>query len=157
MVVMDSVVSGPPFHTGFVVPRLEPAMACWEQLGVRWAEPIRSSSWWRREGSGPCEASLGVVYSTGPGPLIELVAPEYPALFGLGSDTVLHHVGYYVDDVAATAARLEADGWPVVLSRHTGPDEETPALTFHRAPGTTAHVELVPAAMRDVITAWTST
>jgi hypothetical protein len=155
---MNSLELGPSFHTGFVVPDLGQAMEMWARLGVAWAEPIQSTSWWR-SGEELRQVSMGVVYSRSSGndPLIELVAPAEPSFFGPASQAPIHHVGYFVDDVAATAARLGDAGWPIVLSRHVDADETVPALTYHRMPGTTLHVELVPAAMRPVIEQWTAT
>jgi Glyoxalase/Bleomycin resistance protein/Dioxygenase superfamily len=153
---MDLPELGVPFHTGFIVHDLDAVMASWARLGVRWAEAIRSSGWWQ-VGDERCELTMGVVYSTATDHHLELVAPDDPSLFGLGSAAPAHHVGYFVDDVPQVAALLRDAGFPIVLSRHADQDDPDPTLTYHRVPGTDVHVELAPASLRGVIEAWTRT
>ena len=147
---------GAPFHTGFIVHDLDAATAAWTRLGVRWAEPIVSSGWWQA-GDERCELAMGVVYSAGTDHHLELVAPDDPSLFGLGSAAATHHLGYYVDDVPQMATRLADAGFPIVLSRHADQEEPSPTLTYHRVPGTDVHIELAPASLRGVIERWTRT
>jgi hypothetical protein len=42
-------------------------------------------------------------------------------------DTVLHHIGYWVEDLAAESERLEGQGWPCFMSAHS--------VAIHRGPG----------------------
>jgi Glyoxalase/Bleomycin resistance protein/Dioxygenase superfamily len=154
--MMDLLDLGPPFHTGFIVDDLDTAMSAWARLGVRWAEPISSSGWWQARDVRR-KFSIGVVYSTATDYHLELVAPDDPSFFALGSAEAAHHLGYYVDDVPQAAARLCDAGFPVVLSRHADQDDPRPTLTYHRVPGTGVHIELVHASLRAVIDRWTTT
>ena len=154
--LMDVVDLGPPFHTGFVVDNLHAAMAAWARLGVCWAEPIKSAARWRA-GDDERAVSMGVVYSTGTGHHLELIAPDDPAFFRFGSAAAAHHVGYYVDDVPQMSARLRDAGFPIALSRHADADDANPTLTYHRVPGLGFHIELVPASIRPAIERWTTT
>jgi hypothetical protein len=153
---MDVVDLGPPFHSGFVVDDLRATMAAWGRLGVCWAEPIRSSGWWRA-GDEERMVSMRVVYSMQTSHHLELIAPDDPSFFRLGSTASAHHVGYFVDDVPRMSARLRAAGFPVALSRHAEKGDPTPTLTYHRVPGTGFHIELVPTSIRASIAQWTTT
>jgi hypothetical protein len=153
---VDIVDLGPPFHTGFVVDDLRAAMAAWARLGVGWAEPIRSSGYWRA-GDDVRTVSMGVVYSIGTSHHLELIQPDDPPFFRFGLPAGAHHVGYYVDDVPRTSARLRAGGFPAVLSRHADAGDPSPTLAYHRVPGTSFHIELVPSSIRPSIEQWTTT
>jgi len=153
---MDAVELGQPFHSGFVVDDLHAAMAAWARLGVAWAEPIRSSGCWRA-GDEVRTISMGVVYSTKTDHHLELIAPDDPSFFRFGSPAGAHHVGYFVDDVPQTSLRLRHAGFPVVLSRHADKDDPTPTLAYHRVPGMSFQIELVPVSIRASIERWTAT
>jgi methylmalonyl-CoA/ethylmalonyl-CoA epimerase len=68
-----------------------------------------------------------ILAMAGSDPLIELIVPLHgPSIyhdFKERQGTGLHHLGYYVDDLAATTRRMAAAGYAMVQSgRATGQD-----------------------------------
>lgn len=98
------------YHTGIVVPDLEAAMARFTALaGYRWIKPMRYTLPFRTV-TGPRELTSNLVYSV-QAPYIELVqeVPGTPWVAAPGN--AVHHLGYFADDLAETAAMLEDNGF----------------------------------------------
>jgi hypothetical protein len=102
------------YHTGIVVADLDATAAEFEELlGVSWASPRRESlRLWTPDGT--ITAPFRYTYSRSErgAPLIELIeaGPGTPWWPGDGVPARLHHVGFWADPLAGTAARLEASG-----------------------------------------------
>jgi hypothetical protein len=145
------------YHTGFVVPVIEPAMTELTRLfGVAWTE-IEQWSARVRTPEGPLTVRLRFAYTLGAGPHLELLEPvpgtvwEIPVATGAGLGAV-HHVGVWADDFAETSDRMVEAGFPRLLTF----DERSgraAGFAYHRLPSG-ALIELVDAANRRELESW---
>lgn len=132
------------WHTGTVVDDLDAAKAeLGERLGVTWYEggaevrvitddgeqTVRSAYALSKEGPHHVELCQSV-----PGTVWTTPAPGHA-----------HHLGYWVDDLAAASARLVADGAPCVASVAVG--DRPPMCAYHRT-GSGLLVEVVPLSLK---------
>ena len=142
------------FHTGIRVPDLDTAMAqLGAPLGVTWAKPqhIAHQPIWTPD-DGQQHVPLRFVYSTeGPQHIELLEGPEGTVWDGREHPGV-HHVGLWVDDVAAEAHRCVADGWAVTAAQ-CAPDEGYGSYVYVQPPAGPI-VELVWSAARPRFDAW---
>ncbi|PXY36590.1 VOC family protein [Prauserella flavalba] len=144
------------YHTGFVVPDLDAAKADLTTVfGVTWTG-VEEREMPVLTPDGPVTARMRFVYSQGGSPRLELLEPvpgtiwEAPSLsFGPGG---AHHVGVWADDFAATSAKLEAAGFPRVLTFDDGSGQAV-RFAYHRLPSG-PFVELVDATRRAELEAW---
>lgn len=144
------------YHTGFVVPVLEPAMAdLTTMFGVGWTD-VEEWDMRVRTPDGVADVVLRFVYSLSPGPHLELLEPvpgtvwEQPTTpSGLGAP---HHLGIWADDFAATSDRLVAAGHERLLTYETRSGRAA-GFAYHRLPNG-ALVELVDAANRPGLESW---
>jgi catechol 2,3-dioxygenase-like lactoylglutathione lyase family enzyme len=108
-------------HIALAVPRLETGMdEVGAALGVSW-RPVQELETTVRDGSGVVHpAPVWVTYSTGGPPAIELVQciPGTPLDAPAGAP--FHHVGVWVDDLAAESDRLAAAGWTFFAATGVG-------------------------------------
>jgi hypothetical protein len=139
------------FKVGMLVADLEVAMrdlGGW--LGVGWT-PVQESALAIATSSGREDVELRYAYSLGVAPHLELIEALPTGYYA--APTGLHHVGRWVDDLAAASAALARAGLPREAAGIAA-DGATPALfAFHRG----AHglrVELVDAAMRANFEGW---
>ncbi|ASR37679.1 hypothetical protein BAY61_24745 [Prauserella marina] len=144
------------YHTGFVVPDLDAARRDLTAVfGVTWTDveqheiPVTTPE-------GPVTANLRFAYSQGGSPRLELLEPvpgtiwEAPSVsFGPGG---AHHVGVWAEDFAATSAKLEADGFPRVLTSDDGSGQAF-RFAYHRLPSGPL-IEIVDAARKAELEAW---
>lgn len=119
---------GSVWHIGLAVPDLTQGM---EQLGtafgVRW-RPVH-----RREVS--LEDELGIVhdvvctftFSVGNPFAFEIWEAIPGTPLATPEHSILHHIGYWVDDLPAESQRLESHAWPCFVSG--------PSIAIHRGPG----------------------
>lgn len=104
------------FHTGVTVDDLEGAMrALTRSTGVTWRPIVTRNPFTIRLGGKDLEVEVRRVYSAEGPHYIELLSGS-PAVWGLGGPLRGTHFGYWVDDVAAEAATLVADGAQLVMS-----------------------------------------
>jgi hypothetical protein len=141
------------FKTGFLVTDLETAMRDFGRwLGVAWT-PVQQSKLVLATEAGREEVELRFAYTTGAPPYLELLAAQPRGYYHAPQGAHLHHVGQWVDDLAAASRALAAAGLPLEAA---GVDASgrTPAIfAFHRG----AHglrVELVDRAMREGFEGW---
>jgi hypothetical protein len=134
---------GPHYHSAFVVPDLEAAMESFgTALGLTWTA-VRDG---QREIHLPAsvhEVRVRVAFSIQGPPYVELIERVPGSIWDPSGP---HHVGVWVDDVAAASARLEAEG----LSRAAHmcwPDGARWRIAYHHAPGG-GYVELVDERVR---------
>ena len=104
------------YHTGLVVDDLRSAMQSFTKaLGVEWAGPVASSAPLRHCERGLVERESLVAFSRGGPQLLELIQPISGELWDPPGAPRLHHLGFWVDDLAAESERLVALDMPVVL------------------------------------------
>lgn len=126
------------FHTGFVVPDVESAMAELDAtFDLTWA-PVTRITMALRGPDGPFEAAMTFTYSVEE-PHLELLAAvegtpwnqgQAPAPVGLQA---AHHVGVWSDDVAGDSEALIAAGAPrLVTYDHKG--DGALGFAYHRLP-----------------------
>jgi catechol 2,3-dioxygenase-like lactoylglutathione lyase family enzyme len=105
------------WHVAFAVPDLEQAMAeLGDAMELTW-RPVREVRLTLNDEQGsPHDVLCKVTFSHQGGPAIELFesVPGTPLAESDGS--AFHHLGGWVDDVAAEGARLEQLGWPCFAS-----------------------------------------
>lgn len=144
------------YHTGFVVPDLDAAMAeLTTVFGVAW-NAVEERDMPVSTPDGHVDARMRFVYSRGGSPRLELLEPvprtawEAPSnAFGLGG---AHHIGVWADDFAETSAALEAAGLPRVLTFDDGSGGAV-RFAYHRLPSG-PFVELVDGTRRAELEAW---
>ncbi|MFN2538518.1 MAG: VOC family protein [Mycobacteriales bacterium] len=129
---------GDQFHVGIVVEDLESSLEELTQLfGYEWCDVIGGPT----SVTGPegdVVVDLRFAYSRTP-PRMEVIR-TVPGTLWVPSDSGIHHLGYWSDDVAADSAELVRRGYATeaVGSRPDG----TPYWSFHRI-DTGPRVELV--------------
>lgn len=103
------------YHTGIVVPDLEAAMARLTALaGYRWIRPMCFTLPFRTA-TGTRELTSNFVYSV-QSPYLELIqeTPGTPWVAAPGN--AVHHLGYFVDDLAETGKALEDNGFSLEMT-----------------------------------------
>jgi catechol 2,3-dioxygenase-like lactoylglutathione lyase family enzyme len=147
---MAVAIAGVHYHVGIVTRDLDEAMTSVGALfGLTWAkeEPILVQPALRDRGGPVSWQSERVVHSMG-GPMrVELLQGGPGSVWHTDQPSVLHHVAYWVDDIAATAARLEADGWTLEVTT-AGADDRPSMFAYLTKPGN-ARVEITDASRRD--------
>ncbi len=140
------------FHTGLVVDDLRGTMDdLTAAVGVQWAEPVRIEAPLLLAGK-TVVAARWIVYSTGLPHAIELIEQVSGDAFDPSDGSPrLHHLGFWVEDLAAESDRLERLGLPV---RATGPGD-TPEryFAYHSTRGG-FHIELLSTARRPALEQW---
>jgi catechol 2,3-dioxygenase-like lactoylglutathione lyase family enzyme len=119
------------FHTGFIVRDLEAAVeGLRDVLGVRWtaAHRIDVDAWTQ---SGRLRTRLRYVYSVEK-PHIELIETKAGTLWSATEELSLHHLGFWVDDLVAEAARLEELGLERELAGASDRNLDPHRVTYHR-------------------------
>lgn len=132
------------YHTGIVVPDITEAMASLEASGgYRWTNPM-SYVLPLRTADGIAEFTSTFVYSL-QAPHLELIqeAPGSPWIASPGS--AIHHLGYFVDDLAESARLLERNGFTFEATAGTGPGAL--ALFAYYVNGSGTRIELVDRAL----------
>ncbi len=126
------------FHTGFVVPDVEQAMA---ELGgafdLTWA-PLTRITMRLRFPDGPREVGMTFTYSVEE-PHLELLAAVEGTPWSQGSAPspvgaqAAHHIGVWSDDVPGDSAALEAAGAPRLVT-YDHPGDGALGFAYHRLP-----------------------
>lgn len=144
------------FHTGIRVPDLGAAMnEMGEALGVRWASPQDNprQQIWTRE-TGLQRTRLKFVYSCEGPQHIELLEGEPGTVWDGRDYPGVHHVGVWVDDVAAETQRCLDHGWSLVGAQ-AAPDDGLGVFTYV-APPSGPIVELVWSGLEPRFERWWS-
>jgi len=144
-----------PYHVGVVVAELDAAAGEFEQLlNVRWAAPKRETTriW---TPAGVLECTFRYTYSRNEGlPLIELIeahegTPWWP---GDGVKAVLHHIGFWANPLAPTAAALESLGAPIEAAMRSQ-NGEPKVFSYHQLTHG-PRIELVDPGLKESLRAW---
>ncbi|OBA58668.1 bleomycin resistance protein [Mycobacterium sp. 1100029.7] len=117
------------YHTGIVVPDLEDAMTRLTALaGYRWITPLSYTLPFRTT-AGVRDLTSTIVYSV-QSPHIELVqeVPGTPWTAAPGNS--VHHVGYFTDNLVATARELESKGFTFEMTGEL-PDTEFGMFAYY--------------------------
>jgi catechol 2,3-dioxygenase-like lactoylglutathione lyase family enzyme len=155
--IMSRAGLGQPFHFGLVVEDVPSAMdELGSALGLDWtAIQTMSNTQWSRQ-HGLVKRTRSVVFSIQE-PHIELLnsAPD-----SVWERTGLHHIGYWADDIEASAARLEGLGFIRETSSYAltdgselieGQDTSKVIGTYHRHASSNLLVELCDLSIRERI------
>jgi hypothetical protein len=120
-------------HVGAVVEHLETAMEIASRdLGVTWA-PVQEGAPVVRTGAGEVVAEqLRFTYSVEGTPHLELIESRDARLWRPGPPGGLHHLGAFVEDLAAESARVIARG--MGLEFGGGADERLEGFAYFLAP-----------------------
>lgn len=110
------------YHTGIIVSDLEAAMARLTALaGYRWITPVSYTLPFRMT-SGTQEVTSTFVYSL-QAPHVELIKEVPGTAWTAAPGNAIHHLGYWTDDLAESARRLEDNGFTFEATADTaGPD-----------------------------------
>jgi len=141
------------FHSGLRVDDIEAAMDdLGAALGLTWCELQRRPQmvWTQEDGSR--EVDLQFVYSRGGPQHVELLEAPPGTPWHAGDQPGLHHLGVWVDDLPAEAARLIAGGWTVTLAQKP-PGDGYGAFAYLQPP-TGLLVELVDARLEPRFERW---
>jgi catechol 2,3-dioxygenase-like lactoylglutathione lyase family enzyme len=135
------------FHTGFVVDDLDAAKGHFGALlGLTWLEGGGETRMLTDDGAQTVRTAYAL---SAEGPhRVELVQSVPGTLYTVTGTVRAHHLGYWVDDVAATSAAL-AERMPTAASFAVD-DDAPPICAYHEA-GAGFYVELVSRAMRRVL------
>ena len=138
---------GTPYHVGMVVHDLDAAKAELSALlGTRWAKDTSPALVVRADGQ-ELRVRLRVALTIEGGPHIELLQQLGP---GPWRAPKVHHLGFFVDDVAATEAALVGGHGFVPLVEHVAEPGEEPRWCYLRNPNGLAF-ELVHRSMEQTI------
>ena len=123
------------YHVGYVVPRLEDAMAQFSAaIGARWVDHVVHVRYLGAGGE-VVEVDLHTSFTLD-GPVhIELIEAAPGTIWQLGAGPAIHHIGLWTDDVPAEAERLVHSGMPVVAGGLDGGDPAVPGyFSYHDNP-----------------------
>lgn len=123
------------FHTGVRVPDLDAAMTeLGESLGVTWAESreVAEMPVWTPT-TGMQVVPLRYVYSCEGPQHVELLESAPGSPWHCGDDPGVHHIGVWVNDVAASVESVLAKGWTVALAG-TAPEDGYGSFAYVQPP-----------------------
>jgi hypothetical protein len=110
------------YHTGIVVPDVEAAMTRLSALaGYRWITPLTYTLPFRTV-NGTRELTSTFVYSL-QSPHLELIQQVPDSPWTAAPANSVHHLGYFTDDLAASARLLEANGFTFEATADTSKPE----------------------------------
>lgn len=114
-----------PYHCGYLVEDLDRSLErCEAVFGIRFREPESRAMTPAPgfEDSVPDGEEIRFSFSVGADfPYVELIEAQSSGLFGRGQGAGLHHVGFWVDEMAAVRSEQEANGL-LVESSFLDPD-----------------------------------
>ena len=134
---MPTVV--PNYHVAVVVEDLAAAMdELGELLGLDWGEPFTGSPHLLTGAGDVVDAAPRLVFSRQGPPYLELIERRPGTVW---SEPGLHHLGFWVDDVAAESGRFTSAGCPMEASGAEADGTRT-SFCYHLA-GNDLRLELV--------------
>ena len=143
------------FHTGVRVPDLEVAMAALgSTLALTWAQVVeREQALWT-PAEGQQTVPLRFTYSCAGPQHVELLQGAPGSLWDGADLPGVHHLGVWVDDVAAEVDRLVAAGWKLEAAQQS-PEDGYGVMAYVRSPGGVL-LEPVSATVRPRFDRWWS-
>src|SRR5688572_22607996 len=122
------------FKTGFLVTDLEGAMRDFGRwLGVAWP-PVQQSKLVRDVAGEREDVALRFAYTTGSPPYLALLEAQPRGYCAAAGGRHLHHVGRWVDDLAAASRALTAAGLPLEAAGVDANGRSPAIFVFHRGP-----------------------
>ncbi|GAB1815877.1 VOC family protein [Mycobacterium sp. MUNTM1] len=132
------------YHTGIIVADLDAAMSRLTALaGYRWITPMSYTLPFRTT-SGTQEVTSTFVYSL-QAPHIELIKEVPGTAWTAAPGNAIHHLGYWTDDLAESAKRLEDNGFTFEATADTAPPDLALFAYYVDAAGT--RIEIVDRAL----------
>ncbi|MGV0047776.1 VOC family protein [Mycobacterium colombiense] len=132
------------YHTGIIVPDLDAAMARLTALaGYRWITPVSYTLPFRTT-SGSQEVTSTFVYSL-QSPHVELIKEVPGTAWAAAPGNAIHHLGYWTDDLAESAKRLEDNGFAFEATADT--DGPNLALFAYYVDAAGTRIEIVDRAL----------
>lgn len=145
--------AGDLFKTGLLVLDLERAMAdLGRWLGLAWT-PIQQSPISLATARGREQVQLRFAYSRGGPPFLELIEAQPGGYYAAAQGAHLHHVGRWVDDLAAASEALAKQGLALEAAGVDAAGRAPAVFAFHRGEHG-LRVELVDRAMRPGFEGW---
>jgi catechol 2,3-dioxygenase-like lactoylglutathione lyase family enzyme len=143
---------GELFHVGIRVADIDKAMDDLAGGGGGWARPQHRQQPVWLPGTGQTELELRFTYSSG-GPVhLELLQGPPGSVWAGDEAPGPHHLGYWVEDVAAITERLVSEGWSLEAASRP-PEEGYGAFTYVRSPSGVL-VEPVSTVVRPAFEQW---
>jgi hypothetical protein len=131
---VEQIDFGQAFHLGVRVSDIGEAMSeLSRSFGLQWATPERRRRTVWLPGSGMHDTDLLMSMSTADPLHIELLVGTPASLWGAQSGAGPHHLGFWVDNVAATTQSLVEAGWVLEAAR-VPPDEGYGDFAYVRSP-----------------------
>lgn len=132
------------YHTGVLVPDIDATMTRLSALaGYRWITP-QTYTLPMRTVTGTRDLTMTFVYSL-QSPHVELVQEIPGTPWSAAPGNAIHHLGYFTDDLVATAQMLEADGFTLEATADvSGPG---PALFAYFIDAFGTRIEIVDRAL----------
>lgn len=116
------------WHLGVAVPDLEQGMdELGKAFGVSWRPVHRSSVVIKDHNGAAYDVTIDFTFSVAQHMAIEMWEAIPGTPLRVPEHSILHHIGYWVEDLPGEAARLEGLGWPSFMSG--------PSIAVHRGPG----------------------
>jgi Glyoxalase/Bleomycin resistance protein/Dioxygenase superfamily len=140
-----------PYHTGIIVDDLATAIPSWEgATGLSWGSVYAGPLTVRTPATDETVTHrVELAYSSDL--RLELVKLLPGTCWTVNGGTGVHHTGCWSADLDADAARLEAQGWPIVA--HGVDDDGAMAIfSYHQVPGV-GLLELVSITQREMLAA----
>lgn len=132
------------YHTGIIVPDLDAGMARLTALaGYRWITPVSYTLPFRTT-SGTQEVTSTFVYSL-QAPHVELIKEVPRTAWAAAPGNAIHHLGYWTDDLAESAKRLEDNGFAFEATADT--DGPNLALFAYYVDAAGTRIEIVDRAL----------
>lgn len=132
------------YHTGIIVPDLDAAMARLSALaGYRWISPVSYTLPFRTT-AGTQEVTSTCVYSL-QAPHVELIKEVPGTVWTAAPGNAIHHLGYWTDDLAASAKVLEDNGFTFEATADTAAPDLALFAYYLDAAGT--RIEIVDRAL----------
>jgi catechol 2,3-dioxygenase-like lactoylglutathione lyase family enzyme len=151
---MTAAEMGGLFHIGIVVDDLAESMERYHRaLGCEWATPEQASHTVRGPDGRIEEVEFSSTFSLAPPVHIQLMQANNRWYVPADGGARLHHLGFWVKDLAVASAQLEADGFPVYVTG--GIPEGVEGFVHHADPGGGPFIELVDEGLaRKAIQTW---
>jgi hypothetical protein len=138
------------YHVGIVVPDLRAAQRqLSEQVGVTWGRVLHlGAAEARGEDDRDLTLPMTICYSIDE-PRLELIEEVPGSVWRCNSDSNLHHIGFWSDDLPGASARLSELGCPMQLCGRAGAEAPRSFAYHYGALG--VRIEVVDAALRSTM------
>jgi catechol 2,3-dioxygenase-like lactoylglutathione lyase family enzyme len=140
-----------PYHVGIIVSDLARAKSqLTEQLGLSWGPVLHLDHSEFRGGDGEDLLLPTTFCYSVEQPCLEIIEEVPGSVWVRNDHSNLHHVGFWSDDFANDAARLDQAGCPMQLAGRAGKSAPV-GFTYQRNNDLGVRIELVDVAMRDAM------